>query len=124
MTTIILVVDDEAPIQELVATLLEDQGYRVLTARNGAEALDLVLAERPALVLTDLMMPVMDGIDLSRRLKEDALTHDVPIVLISAAGRAEAARSVADAFLAKPFDVETLLDVVRRYAGPPSAERS
>jgi CheY-like chemotaxis protein len=120
MTTIILVVDDEAPIQELITTLLEEHGYLVLSARNGEEALDLALTERPSLVLTDLMMPVMDGVDLCQQLKQHKATQDVPVVIISAAGRSQAAHNVADAVLPKPFDVESLLGVVERYAGPPS----
>jgi CheY-like chemotaxis protein len=117
----ILVVDDEDPIRELVTGLLEDEGYRVVGARHGGHALELALAEPPALVLTDLMMPVMDGATLCRRLKEYPQTQPVAVVVMTASGRAAAVASGAEAFLTKPFDVDALLELVARHAGPPAS---
>jgi DNA-binding response OmpR family regulator len=120
MTTIVLVADDEDPIRELVAAALEEEGYRVMRAHNGAGALTLALAVRPNLVITDLMMPSIDGAELCRQLKADARMRGVPVVIMSAAERANAIPADADGFLAKPFELDALLALVGRYAGPPS----
>lgn len=118
MTTIILVVDDEDPIRELVTGLLEDEGYRVVGARHGAHALELALAEPPALVLTDLMMPIMDGATLCRRLKDYPQTQTVAVVVMTASGRAAAEASGAAAYITKPLDLDALLELVARHAEP------
>jgi CheY-like chemotaxis protein len=119
VTTIILVVDDEHPIRLFVREVLEDEGYRVVEARHGGHALELALQQRPALVLTDVMMPVMDGTVLCRELKAHPQTRAVPVVAMTAAGQTIAAATGADAYLTKPFEVDVLLDLVTRYAGPP-----
>jgi CheY-like chemotaxis protein len=108
----ILVVEDEQPVQQLVADLLADEGYRVLVAGDGAQGLALAHAERPDLVLTDLMMPVMNGVDMCRRLRADARTRRVPIVAMSAAARPPGDGVLADAFISKPFDLDFLLEIV------------
>jgi CheY-like chemotaxis protein len=114
----ILVVEDEEPVQQLVADLLDGEGYHVLVAADGAQALALVLADCPDLVLTDLMMPVMDGVELCRRLRADEQTRQVPIVVMTAAGRAQSEAARADAYVAKPFDLDALLAIVTSYVGP------
>ena len=111
----ILVVEDERPVQQLVAALLADEGYRVLVADDGAQGLALAQAEAPDLVLTDLMMPVMTGAELIRRLRAHERTRPIPIVVMSAAGRADADGAQGDAFISKPFDIDALLDVVAGY---------
>jgi CheY-like chemotaxis protein len=116
---IILVAEDEDPIRELVRGLLTDEGYQVLDAPNGARALELARWQRPALVLTDLMMPVMDGTTLCRALKSDPQTCPVPIIVMTASGPTAAAASGADAYLLKPFDLDLLLQLVARHAGSP-----
>jgi CheY-like chemotaxis protein len=115
--TLILVVDDEATIRQFVTSMLEDEGYRVLQASHGAQALVLALGEVPDLVLTDWMMPGMNGAELIRHLKNNAATRGVPIVLMTAAGRAAAERSQADAVLTKPFEFNALLALVEHYTG-------
>lgn len=113
MAGTILVVDDEAPIRELLAAVLEESGYRVLQAVHGKQALDLVSRERPDLVLCDVMMPVMNGVELCARLKA---ATDLPVILMSAAAkRTAAAAARADAFLAKPFDLDLVDMLVSRY---------
>jgi CheY-like chemotaxis protein len=69
-------------------------------------------------VLTDLMMPVMSGVELCRRLRADERTRQVPIVVMTAAGRGQSEAARADAYLAKPFDLEVLLEIVASYVGP------
>lgn len=113
--TSILVVDDEATIRQLATDVLEDEGYRVLQACHGAQALAIALHEVPDLVLTDWMMPVMNGADLVRQLKKNASTRRVPIVLMTAVGRAAVAKQEVDAILTKPFELDALLALVAHY---------
>jgi CheY-like chemotaxis protein len=108
----ILVIDDDSAILETVADILSDEGYRVVTARNGAEGLAVVERARPALVLLDRWMPVLDGQGFWNELERRALR--IPIIVMTAAHDAEAwARQVgAVGVLPKPFKLPTLLDLV------------
>jgi CheY-like chemotaxis protein len=121
VTLCILIVEDEEPIAKLLAELLADEGYRVLHAGDGEQALIVVGRERPDLVLTDLMMPAMSGVELYQRLRADPRTRDIPVVIMSAVAGPPDSALGADAFLKKPFEVETLLELVARFAGPPQA---
>jgi CheY-like chemotaxis protein len=113
LAPLVLVVDDDPDILDAICEILEAEDYRVQRARNGAEALERVNAERPHLVLLDLMMPVMDGLTFARLLRDRRLEPEVPIVVISADGNPQKAASVgARGFLAKPFDIEALLSHV------------
>jgi DNA-binding response OmpR family regulator len=108
----ILVVEDEAPIRELLADIVVDHGHRSLQANNGQDALDVIARERPDLVLSDVMMPLINGAELCRRLKAAVATRSIPVILMSAAGRSVAEGTGADDFLDKPFhldEVEALL---------------
>ncbi|MGI9148810.1 MAG: response regulator [Chloroflexota bacterium] len=116
----ILVVDDDPAIRDIVTDILEMSDYRVRTACNGAEALDDLRFDRPAAVLLDLMMPVMDGWEFLRQYRIQGRVASAPIVIMSAA---RDAASVADelgaeAFLIKPFEMEAILDVVGRVTQP------
>jgi len=113
----ILVVEDEEPVLQLVADLLDSEGYHVVVADDGLQALTLVQATSPDLVLTDLMMPVMNGVELCRRLRADERTLQVPIVVMTAAGRGQREAAGADAYVAKPFDLDVLLELVESYVG-------
>jgi CheY-like chemotaxis protein len=110
----LLVVDDEQPILELVRDLLEEAGYEVLIAMSGEQALALAHATPLALVLTDLMLPRMDGEALCLQLHADPQTADLPIILLTAAFRPRLHASFA-AVLPKPFAVADLLAVVARH---------
>jgi two-component system KDP operon response regulator KdpE len=106
---LILVADDDAPILRLVRTKLQTDGYHVITATNGQEALDLFENEQPDLIVLDIMMPVMDGIEAMRRIRTQS---QVPIILLTArtAGR-DKIRSLdlgADDYVTKPFDPDEL----------------
>jgi CheY-like chemotaxis protein len=114
----ILVVEDEEPVQQLVADLLDGEGYHVLVADDGLQALALIHTTSPDLVLTDLMMPGMNGVELCRRLRADERTRQVPIVVMTAAGRGQSEAARADAYVAKPFDIDVLLEIVESYVGP------
>src|SRR5438876_786656 len=108
MPATILVVDDEPANRELMVALLEPQGYAVLTAEDGQEALDLFANHPPDLVLLDVMMPRLDGVEVCRRLKNNPETRLTPVVLVTALSalddRVRGLEAGADDFLAKPVE--------------------
>jgi CheY-like chemotaxis protein len=107
---LVLVVDDDPDILDAICDILAGEGYRVARARHGVEALAAVERERPALILLDLMMPVMDGIAFAQALRGRERDRELPIVVISAEGNPQKAVSVgARAYLSKPFDIDALL---------------
>ncbi len=107
----LLIVDDEVAILEALTDILSVEGYEVATAANGAEGLKRAGEERPDLILLDLMMPVMDGQEMLRRLKEDSALRSIPVVVMSA-GRVSKSELQGSHFLAKPFELDDLLDTV------------
>ena len=111
--TKVLVVDDEAPIRELMSLVLDQEGYEVTSAGNGQEALRMCDVRPPDIILLDLKMPVMDGAEFARRYRAMKGPH-AKIVVITAAEQAESATAAVEpcGFLAKPFDLESLLDAV------------
>ena len=113
----ILVVDDEAAIREYETALLTELGHEVLSAANGAEGLRLALEKQPHLILLDIMMPELSGIEVCRRLRADPRTRDIRIIVVSAvdAKRAleESIIAGADDFLAKPIHALELMVRVR-----------
>jgi CheY-like chemotaxis protein len=115
----ILVVEDHADLREMLAVLLESEGFAVQTATNGAEALKCLDASRPSLILLDLMMPVMTGDEFRERQLADPRYKDVPVICMTAAhdGRARAERIRADEYFQKPLDFDQLITVVRARAG-------
>lgn len=116
----ILVVDDESAVREAVAECLESEGYRVHALAGAADALEWVRRERPALVLVDLVMPVMNGAELLGRLRADPGLEGVRVVLMTggSAPRTDPALG-PDTILRKPFDLEDLLATVARFCPPP-----
>jgi CheY-like chemotaxis protein len=113
----ILVVDDEVEIVAFIAELLIEEGYSVRTAYDGVQALEIITAHPPALVLTDYAMPRMTGADVLRAVRQSGST--LPIIVMSAEGQAAPflARG-ANAFLHKPFDLDALLAGVARHYAP------
>ena len=112
----VLVVDDDAATRALEHELLSDNGFRVVEARDGAEALWFMQHDPPALVVLDVHMPGIDGPTFARELRM-GLRH-VPLVILTGAQdpRHEADRCNAEAYLAKPFDAKDLVRVVKRFA--------
>lgn len=107
----ILVCDDEKDVVELISFLLEKDGYNVVTAKNGREALDVVGKEIPDLILLDVMMPEMDGYTVQTRLQEDPKTKAIPIIILTAKGQMRdvfAMSSNVVAYMEKPFDPKSL----------------
>jgi two-component system chemotaxis response regulator CheY len=117
MTQRVLVVDDEEPIRAVVAAALQDEGYDVLEATNGAAALEIANHHTPAVILLDMRMPVMDGWEFARRYRLLPGPH-APIVVMTAAvdARRRGAEIGADGVLPKPFELDLLLDTVAGYA--------
>ena len=114
-----LIVDDDNAIRQLVARILEMAGYETCTARDGHEALEQFRAERPDLVVTDLVMPLMDGFELCRRIREYS---SVPIIVMTGSGiieRSEAVRAGANLLLTKPFGADELLSHVASLLSSP-----
>jgi DNA-binding response OmpR family regulator len=107
----ILVVDDEQFIRELFADLLASEGYEVVSASNGREAIRLAALDTPHLVLLDANMPEMDGIETTRQLRSQRETCSVPIIMVTAfeETRTEALHAGVDDFVTKPFNVADLL---------------
>jgi DNA-binding response OmpR family regulator len=116
----VLVVDDDNDIRDLVQAVLEMHGYRVDQAAS-ASALRIRAGAPPALILLDLMMPVVDGYEIGRRLRADPATAPIPIVIMSAGTRAAAAATElrAEGYLAKPFDLARLVATVAAHVRPP-----
>ncbi len=112
MPATILIVDDEEFIVDLLATLLEDEGYRVLRAFNGVEALRHLEHERPALMLTDNMMPRMSGLELVRYLHANPHLA-VPVIMMSAVLLTPPPRPPI-VFVRKPFDLDRLLATIEQ----------
>jgi CheY-like chemotaxis protein len=115
----ILVVDDIAANRELLVTLLRYQGHRMLEAADGGEGLAVVHAEHPDLVITDVLMPVMDGYELVRQLRVDPATSGIPVVFYTAhygerEARALALSSGVSFVLTKPIEPDEVLKIVGR----------
>ena len=113
----VLVVDDERPIRDILGTLFDDAGYQVVEAIHGGQALDLIEQARPDLIVSDVMMPVLNGAELCRRLKRQATTKQIPVILMSSAGSHVAREAGADAFIEKPFNIDEMEALVRRWLG-------
>ena len=112
---LILIVDDEDVLVEMLCEVLLESGYRVLTARNGRVALELIQQQRPSLILSDAMMPGMSGMELYERLQVQPRYQGIPFLLMSAVAYPQARlRYQAVPFISKPFDLITLLDMVEQ----------
>lgn len=115
---IVLIVEDEQSIAESVAMIVEDAGFAAMLAANGQQALGMVAAHLPALIITDLMMPVMGGEEFVRRLRGDYAergSSPPPIVLMTAASTAYAAMLSPDAIIPKPFNIASVDAILDRF---------
>ena len=117
MANKVLVADDEIHIIHVVAIKLRNNGYEVVAANNGAEAFDLACREKPDIVVTDCQMPVMTGLELIAKLREDERTKEIPVVLLTARSFAvspEQQESLGVAScLSKPFSPKELLKTIQ-----------
>lgn len=113
----VLLVDDDINTLNALRDLVGQEGYRVRTAGDGLDALKSALAEPPDVVISDCMMPHMDGLSLMREMRRSSVLVDVPLVLVSALVTPPPDADVAG-FLRKPFAVSQLLDMLHRIAAP------
>ena len=111
-TPLVLVADDEEDIRALVAFRLKRAGYEVITAADGEEALDLATTRLPDLAVLDMMMPKATGLEVTRSMREQATTKDIPVILLTArAQEADVSRGFeagADDYVKKPFSPQDL----------------
>lgn len=123
MNKTILLVDDEFGIVETLKELLESEGYQVLCASNGKDALSRMATQLPDLAVVDVMMPVMNGIDVLRAMRANAEQKDVPVLLMSAVPRSIATKDAESldasgwSFIRKPFEFNDLLESIHRLIG-------
>ena len=124
MSAKVLIVDDEVHIRTLIEQTLEDledEGVELLTTGNGAEALELIEAERPRLVFLDVMLPRMNGFDVCDAIKNKRGLSDVFVVMLTAKGqefdKQRGAEVGADLYMTKPFDPDELLAKARSVLG-------
>lgn len=117
----ILVVDDDAGIRDLLREVLLDSGYDVELAANGADALAAIRSAPPAVVLMDLMMPILSGFEATKVLKHDETTAAIPIVAMSAGRTLESLGSALpiDDYVSKPFELTRLLAILERHIAAP-----
>lgn len=116
MKRAVLVVDDDPLILRVVATVLDLEEYEVLTATSGSEALEILATGAPAVVVSDVMMPGMDGLELTRRIRANGSTADLPVILLTAKDtdqdRVAGLDAGGDAYLTKPFSPLELIDAI------------
>jgi len=121
MSKTVLIADDEPNIVISLEFLLEQDGYRVLVARDGNEALEAIEREVPDLVLLDVMLPRLSGYDVCQRIRENPAWTKTRVIMLTARGReVEVTKGLAlgaDAYVTKPFSTRDLLDQVRRQLG-------
>ena len=112
----VLVVDDDPSIRELIGALLAPESFDVRFAEDGAEAVERARAEQPDLIILDIMMPMMDGLEACRQLKADPVTGGIPVLMLTARtgfdDRVEAEDAKAEAYLTKPFSPFTLTKMI------------
>lgn len=119
----VLVIDDEFGIAELFEAVLEDEGYRVLTATNGKHGLEVLAEERADLVFLDYMMPVMDGAAVLRGMKADPALQGIPVVMMSSMPEATVAERCSGyaTFMRKPFKIAQVTDLAEQLLGTDGA---
>lgn len=114
----VLIADDEEDVKAVLQMFLQSRGYDVITAYDGLDAIDQVNREKPDLVLLDIMMPMIDGFEVCRKIKANPDTNPIPVVMLSAAGHAESVQKGLDVgavdYLVKPFEPEQLLKLIQK----------
>jgi CheY-like chemotaxis protein len=119
---LILVVDDSADNVALISLALQQQGYRVVTATNGEDAVTVATNTQPNLILMDINLPTLDGLGATRRILDNETLHDVPVVAITAFGTEGFQRAAYDAgvsgYLTKPIDLDRMHQLIARLLSP------
>ncbi|HNI81808.1 MAG TPA: response regulator, partial [Rhodocyclaceae bacterium] len=116
---LVMVVDDSLTVRKITGRLLEREGYRVLTAKDGVDALEQLGHNDPDVIIADIEMPRMDGFDLTRNIRADARHKRVPIIMITSRMAEKHQRYAEEIgvnhYLGKPYDEDLLLRLIRRY---------
>lgn len=124
----VLIADDEAHMLRVAELALRRGGYTLLIARNGREAVEITRTEKPNLIVMDVQMPVLDGLNALREIKADPATASIPVIMLTARGhtlaRSEAEGSGAAMFITKPFSPNQLLADVQRLLSVPAPAAS
>jgi chemosensory pili system protein ChpA (sensor histidine kinase/response regulator) len=119
LAPLIMVVDDSLTVRKITGRLLEREGYKVVTAKDGVDALEQMAESLPRVLLVDIEMPRMDGFDLTRNVRANARTQGIPIIFISSRTaekhRNQAAQLGVNAFLGKPYAEAELLQLVAKF---------
>lgn len=119
MARLVLIVDDDAKSLKLTRDLLNVSGYATIEASDGKKAVELARNRRPDLILMDLHMPVMDGLEATRTIKGEATTRDIPVIATTASAMQgdedRAIQAGCDGYLTKPIDIKELLNKVEGY---------
>ena len=114
----ILIVDDDLDLCHILQTVFEQVGYDTVLAVNGKEAVDLAISQLPDLILMDIMLPVMDGLQATRLIRENPSTHSTPLIAMTARVSIEdkenCFRSGCDDFIAKPFTVKEMTSCIEK----------
>jgi CheY-like chemotaxis protein len=121
-TVLVLIADDEGAIADVVADIVQELGYKAMVAEHGGHALELARVSWPALVITDLMMPELNGAGLIAALRAEEAAYGrayVPVILMTAAGTEHARGVGADAVLNKPFNLDDLEGLIARFIRAP-----
>ncbi len=115
----ILIIDDEKDLIEVLSFRLQSYGYQVISATDGESGLKKVKSEQPNLIILDLMMPNMDGYEVARRLKADALSSSIPVIVLTAAVTPDLSNKISrlnvSGYLIKPFEPEALLEAIKKF---------
>jgi two-component system cell cycle response regulator DivK len=122
MTKRILVVDDHEDNRQILRVLLASAGYVMIEAQNGETALAAALSERPDLILMDIQLPDLDGYEVTRRIKSNPRSHDVPIIAVTSYALSDdeqkALAAGCIAYVAKPYSPMQLLAKIKKYLAP------
>ncbi|MGK9064245.1 response regulator [Stutzerimonas chloritidismutans] len=125
LAPLVLLVEDELGLSKLMVMILEEEGYRVTEAANGAQGLARLEQEMPALIITDYMMPELNGVEMARAIRRQPVYDAVPILMMSAAMPQQVpGRDLVDAFLAKGTGLERLVTTVRALIERPRGDES
>lgn len=117
MSSKILIVEDHAETRHLLGALLEIEGYNIVCAQDGQEGFESARQESPDLIVTDIGMPRVDGIELIRMIREDSSCRSVPVIVVTAYGDSACSKAIeigANAAIDKPLQFDSLLDLIRK----------
>jgi two-component system, cell cycle response regulator DivK len=119
LADLILIVEDDDTTLKLLRDIMQVNGYRVIEATDGREAIERAIKEKPDLITMDLQLPVLDGLDATRAIKENPATRNIPIIALTASAMKgqdqKALKAGCDAYIDKPFNIETLFKKVKEY---------